>query len=117
MSLQLPLAERDIYLLQIEQEIKNKKKLLVKKKKELDKKQKLNQYLDTVKVDYTKYYNYIVNEKQQQYNALLLLKEYMGDLIKTEQLVDEQLRTAKHDQKYIIKEIDNVKAELDELIE
>jgi hypothetical protein len=113
----LPLAERDLHLIQIEQEIMNKKRLLVKKKKDLDKKQKLNQYLDGVKVDYTKYYDYIVGEKQQQYNALMLLKEYMSDLMKTEHLVDDQLRTAKHDQKDIIKEIDKVKVELDELIE
>lgn len=113
----LPLAQRDLHLLQIEKEIKHKKGLLVKKKKELDKKHKLNHYLSDVKDDYNKYYDYIVGEKEQQYNALLLLKEYMTDLIKTEQLVDEQLRTAKHDQKDIIGEIDKVKAELDELIE
>jgi hypothetical protein len=113
----LPLAERDLYLLQIEGEIKNKRNLLVKKKKDLDKKQKLNQYLVDVKRDYTKYYDYIVGEKQQQYNALMLLKEYMNDLIKTEHLVDDQLRTAKHDQKDIIGEIDKVKVELDELIQ
>ena len=29
----LPLADRDLYLIQIEEEIRNKKKLLVKKKK------------------------------------------------------------------------------------
>lgn len=113
----LPLAQRDLHLLQIEKEIKHKKGLLVKKKKELDKKHKLNHYLSDIKDDYNKYYDYIVGEKEQQYNALLLLKEYMGDLIKTEQLVDEQLRTAKHDQKDIIGEIDKVKSELDELIE
>ena len=112
----LPLAERDLHLLQIEAEIKNKKRLLVKKKKDLDKKQKLNEYLGDVKQDYTKYYDYIVKEKQQQYDALLLLKEYMNDLIKTEHLVDDQLRSAKHDQKDIIGEIDKVKDELDELI-
>mgnify|MGYP000905272570 CR=1 FL=1 len=113
----LPLAERDLHLIQIDQEIKNKKKLLVKKKKELDKKQKLNQYLDGVKDDYTKYYDYIVEEKQQQYNSLILLKEYMSDLMETENLVDDQLRSAKYNQKDIIREIDNVKAELDELIQ
>ena len=113
----LPLAERDLHLLQIEAEIRNKKNLLVKKKKELDKKFKVNHYLTGVKKDYSKYYDYILNEKQQQFNALNLLKEYMNDLIKTENLVDEQLRTAKHDQKDIIGEIDRVKAELDELVE
>jgi hypothetical protein len=114
---QLPLAERDQYLIQIEAEITNKKKLLIKKKKELDNKHKLNHYLDGVKENYSKYYDYILKEKQQQYDALLLLKEYMNDLIQTEDLVDEQLRTAKYEQKDIIKEIDKVKAELDELIE
>jgi len=113
----LPLAERDLHLLQIEKEILNKKKLLVKKKKDLDRKHKLNHYLFGVKNDYSKYYDYILNEKQQQHNALNLLKEYINDLIKTEHLVDEQLRTAKHDQKDIINEIDKIKAELDELIE
>jgi hypothetical protein len=113
----LPLAKRDLYLLQIETEIKNKKKLLVKKKKDLDKKNKLNEYLSGVKTDYSKYYDYIVNEKQQQYTALKLLKEYMSDLVQTEHLVDQQLRHAKYDQKEIVQEIDKVKAELDELIE
>ena len=113
----LPLAERDLQLIQIEREIKNKKQLLVKKKKELDKKHKLNEYLVDVKQDYTKYYDYIVGDKQQQYNALILLKEYMSDLMKTENLVDQQIRSVKHDQKDIIGEIDKVKAELDELIE
>ena len=91
--------------------------MLVKKKKDLDKTHKLNEYLVDVKQDYTKYYNYIVGEKQQQYNALILLKEYMSDLMKTENLVDQQIRSVKHDQKDIIGEIDKVKAELDELIE
>ena len=113
----LPLAQRDMYFSQIEEQIRNKKRLLIKKKKDLNKKYKLNDYLSGVKEDYNKYYDYIVNEKQQQYNALLLLKEYMGDLVKTEHLVDNQLKIAKHDQKDIMREIDNVKMELDELIE
>lgn len=112
----LHLAERDLRLQHIEKEIRNKKHMLVNKKKELDKKHKLNAYLGSVKDDYNKYYNFIVNEKQQQHSALLLLKEYMSDLLKTEELVDEQARTAKHDQTDIVKEIDKIKAELDELI-
>ena len=110
-------AERDLQLLQIETEIKNKKRLLIKKKRDLDKKSKVNHYLSDVKKNYSKYYNHIVKEKKHQYNALLLLQEYMNDLIKTEKLVDDQLRVAKHDQKDIIREIDKVKDELDELIE
>jgi len=113
----LPLAQRDLQLIQIQKEIKHKKNLLLKKKKDLDKKTKLNEFLDDVKDDYNKYYDYIVNEKRQQYSALLLLKEYMDDLIQTENLVNDQLRIAKHDQKDILREIDKVKSELDELVE
>lgn len=113
----LPLAQRDLYLMQIQKEIKHKKKLLLKKKKELNKKTKLNEFLNGVNDDYNRYYDYIVNEKKQQYSALLLLKEYIDDLIQTENLVNDQLRIAKHDQKDIIGEIDRVKSELDELVE
>jgi hypothetical protein len=112
----LSLGERDLYLMKINEEIRNKKRLLVKKKKELDKKQKINQFLEGVKDDYAKYHNYILNEKQQQYNALLLLKEYMDDLSKTDNLVQSQIRSAKYDQNEIINEIDKIKVELDEII-
>ena len=117
MNQSFELAKRDLHLLQIQKDIVTKKKLLVKKKKDLDKKHKLNEFLTEVKHDYSKYYNYIINEKQQQQKALTLLNEYINDLIQTDHLVDEQLRTAKHDQKDIVHEIDKVKAELDELIQ
>jgi hypothetical protein len=113
---QLTLGNKDLYLIKIQTEIKKKKNMLVKKKRELENKAKTNKYLSEVKNDYNKYYDYIVNEKQQQYNALMLLKEYMDDLVKTENLVDNQIRTAKYDQKDILVEIDTVKQELDELM-
>ena len=116
MEYQISLAQRDLQYIQISEEIKNKKKLLLKKNKELEKKEAINEYLSSVRTDYAKYNNFILREKQKQYDALVLINQYMGDLIKTEKLVDSQLRTAKHDQKDILGEIEKVKAELDELI-
>lgn len=113
----IPLAQRDMQLSQIENEIKKKKMLLVQKRKDLDKKEKLNEYLSGVKTDYNKYYDYIIGEKQQQLNTLNLLKEYLDDLVQTENLVDRQLRTVKRDQKDILGEIDNIRNELDNIIE
>jgi hypothetical protein len=113
----ITLGNRDLQLSQIEKAIRHKKNLLVKKKKDLENKQGLNEYLSGVKSDYNKYYEHILAEKQQQRDTLMLLSEYISDLIATENLVDDQLRIAKHDQKDIITEIDKVKTELDELIE
>jgi hypothetical protein len=79
----LTLAERDLRLLQIEKEIENKKKLLIKKKKDLEKTHKLNHHLSSVKNDYSKYYDSILSEKHQQHEALTLLKEYIDDLIES----------------------------------
>jgi hypothetical protein len=83
----------------------------------LDKKKKVNHFLESVKEDYAKYHTYILKEKQQQYNAFLLLNEYIDDLAKTDKLVQNQLRTAKYDQREIIGEINKIKGELDEIIE
>lgn len=112
----MPVARRDLYLLQIQDEIKSRKSLLIKKTNVLNKKSELNEYLDTIKEDYNNYYNYILKEKQQQYNSMLLLKEYLDDLMKTDGLVNEQLIRAKHEQKDIMIEIDKIKVELDEII-
>lgn len=47
---------------------------------------------------------------------MILLRDYLSDIIATDKLVDEQLRAAKHDQKDIVGEIDKIKKEIDELI-
>jgi cell division septum initiation protein DivIVA len=112
----LNLAERDLLLDQIDKQIKAKKELLIKKSKQLKKKEEVNEFLDGVKNDYNKYYNYIIKEKEQQYEAMNMLKEYLDDLINSEKLVNNQLKTAKLDQKQILDEMSKIKNELDELV-
>jgi hypothetical protein len=116
MKSQLSLAKRDLQILQLEKEIKNRKKLLVNKKKELEENNKINHYLEGVKNEYNKYYEFTIKEKQEQYDALMLLNQYIDDLIKSENLVKEDLRAAKHEQTTIIKEINKIKTELDDLL-
>ncbi len=115
--MKITIAERDLSLVQIQEEIKRKKMLLIQKKKNLEKKRNINNFLSEVESDYNRYYSHILKEKQSQHNALLLLKEYMDDLIVTDNLVDEQLKMAKYEQKDIMNEIEKVKRELDEIVE
>jgi hypothetical protein len=116
MKSQLPLAKRDLQILQLENEIKNKKQLLLNKKKELDENQKINHYLEGVKKEYKKYYELIIKEKQEQYNALILIKQYLDDLMSSKTLLKDELRAVKNDQSNIINEINKIKSELDDLL-
>ena len=116
MKSQLSLAKRDLQILQLEKEIKNRKQLLFNKKKELEENHKINHYLEGVKKDYNKFYDFTIKEKQEQYDALMLLKQYLNDLISSETLSKEELRSVKHEQNDIIKEINKIKTELDDLL-
>jgi len=108
-------AKRDLKLLQIDEEIKNKKHLILKKKKELEKRKADNTYLDAIFADYNQFHKYAIEQKQKEYKAMNLLKEYIADLVKTEKLLDNQLRTAKYDQKEVIGEIAKIKEEIVDL--
>jgi hypothetical protein len=116
MRFDITLAQRDIYLAQIEEEIAYKKQMLIEKKKDLDKKELLNHYLADVKDDYTKYYMHILKDKYKQLQAMILLKEYTEELMRSKEMMDHNLVNAKQDQREILGEIDKIKHELDELI-
>jgi hypothetical protein len=114
--LQMTLAERDLYLYDIEDQINARRKLILEKGKTMQKKKKVNQFLEGVKSDYQKYYQYIINEKQQQYNSMKVLKNYLDDLIKTEKITNNEISNVKHDQKEILSEMDKIKTDLNKFI-
>jgi trans-2-enoyl-CoA reductase len=112
---QIALAERDLYLIQIQEEIKNKRNYILEKNKELEKKQKINEFLSIVKNDYQQYYDHIIEEKQKQYQAMSILNDYLGDLITTNKVLDEELIKAKQDQRQILREMDVIRKDLNEI--
>ena len=109
-------AERDLKLLQLEKEIKKKKDFLLKKRKELEKKEVLNQYLAIVKKDYDNYYEEQLETKKKELNAMSALNDYMIYLENQNHLVNNQLIIAKYDKKHISKEKNKIKKELDNLM-
>ena len=111
------ISQRDLKLLQLEEEIKRKKQFLLKKRKELEKKEKSNQYLAIVKKDYDNYYEEELEKKKKELNAMSILNDYITYLENQNHLVNNQLIVAKHDKKHISKEINNIKKELDKLMD
>ena len=111
------ISQRDLKLLQLEEEIKKKKEFLLKKRKELEKKEVFNQYLAIVKKEYDNYYEEEVETKKKELNAMSVLNDYMIYLENQNHLVNNQLIIAKHDKKHISKEINKIKKELDKLMD
>ena len=112
----LSLGERDLYLKKLEEEIKNKKALLLKEAANIDDVKKSNKLLDGIHQKYKTYYDGVVKEKQQQYDAMMLLKQYLDDLIKTEHKNEKQTKNAIKDQQDIIKEMDKITEDLKDLV-
>lgn len=110
------LVEKDDKLLQIEELIEAKRRMLLEKQKTLKNISKQNQFLAAVRNDYTQYYNYIAQQKQDQIKALELLNEYIQDLSISGQLSKHNIDDAKFEQEKILKEVDEIKNKLDSII-
>jgi hypothetical protein len=109
------LADRDLKLLQLEEEIKRKKEFLLGKRLELEKNESLNQYLEIVKKDYMNFYEEEVNKKKKELQAMTILNDYIHFLEDEKHLVKNELVTAKHDKKEIMHEITKIKKDLQKI--
>jgi hypothetical protein len=110
------LGERDSQLYYIESQIESKRKLLIEKRKYLQKTIEENNFLEGVKNDYEKYNNYIITQKKDQIHAMSILKQYIEDIITSGKLTDNDIKESKKEQQELLREIENIKKNLDELI-
>jgi DNA repair exonuclease SbcCD ATPase subunit len=110
------LENRDQQLLQIENLIDAKRKMLIDKQKKFKNLTKQNEFLNEVKQDYNKYYGYIVKQKEDQMSALTLLNGYIKDLTISGTLSKNNIQDAKNEQNKILTEINSIKKGIDEII-
>jgi DNA repair exonuclease SbcCD ATPase subunit len=110
------LENRDQQLLQIENLIDAKRKMLINKQKNFKNLTKQNEFLNEVKQDYNKYYGYIVKQKEDQMSALTLLNGYIKDLTVSGTLSKNNVQDAKNEQQKILTEINSIKKGIDDII-
>lgn len=110
------LVKRDDQLLQIEAVIHAKRKMLLDKQKNLLAIAKQNEFLDVVKQDYAKYYQFISQQKSDQIKALELLNTYIKDLTVSGALSQYNIEDAKVEQKKILHEVSSIRKGLDDII-
>jgi hypothetical protein len=111
-----PLRKKDNQFLYMQQLIEEKRNMLLEKQRKLRKAAKQNEFLQIVKNDYAKYYNYIAEQKRQQIQAFEILNKYIDDLNSTNKLSKYNIEDAKVEQKKIMGEITSIKKGLDEII-
>ena len=110
------LENRDQQLLQIENLIDAKRKMLIDKQKKFKNLTKENEFLNEVKQDYNKYYGYIVKQKEDQMSALTMLNGYIKDLTVSGTLSKNNIEDAKNEQQKILTEINSIKKGIDDII-
>ena len=72
--------------------------------------------MSEVKQDYSKYYGYIVKQKQDQMSALSMLNTYIKDLTVSGTLSKNNIDDAKNEQQKILTEINSIKNGIDDII-
>ena len=112
----MDLACRDISIEDMRAEAVSRKRMLLGKLKELRRTSSTNQLLKGITDDYEQYFNYIKAQKRQQYEALCMLSDYIGNISEDTELTEQLLRESKSDQKHILSQMRKVKGELDDLI-
>ena len=114
---QMPdLVKQDERFLHIEELIEAKRRMLRDKQKKLKFISKQNRFLDVIKDDYVKYYNYISKQKQDQIKALEMLNTYIHDLTTSGKLTKNNIDDANYEQEKIFREIKSIRKGLDDII-
>lgn len=117
MIIRLPVKKNDELFLQLNNEIIQKKMFLLDKRKQLEQQLKTNEFLDTVKEDYKQFYEIILQQKREQYAALLLLNKYIRKIRKSGELSKHNMLDAKLEQEKILDELSKIKESIHELAE
>lgn len=112
----LPIREMDEQLIHIEDLIDKKRRMLIDKQKKLRFIAKQNRFLDAIKNDYARFYNYIQQQKNDQIRALEVLDEYIKDLTLSGKLTKHNIEDAKEEQSRILREVKSIKESLDDII-
>lgn len=110
------LADRDKIINLLQDEIKKNKNNVKTHFDALDNINNENKFLDNIKTDYKKYRNHMIDEKVRQKEFMKLLLEYIESVLDNSMLDEDETQRALLEQNRILKQIDHLKTELDDLV-
>ena len=95
--------------------IEEKKKHLNEKYRDMQRINEENELLDDVLKEYRDYYDTVQSEKQNQYNQLEMLSQYLDTIAEDEKTNNDVLQMLKEDQKMILREMSDIKKKIDNI--
>ena len=113
----MTLVDRDTALSNIANQIKEKQRILIQKYKEYQSEKNTNKFAASVKADYEKYYNFIVDEKKRQIDAMEQLDKYVNDVNAATDDINKHNTDAETEHKHILDELSDIKHELSDIID
>ena len=111
----MDISERDLLIAKMKDQIKSKQDYLFERFKELEKNKEENEYLEAVKNDYAKYFNYISSIKRDQLNAFENINKYLDKIGCELKTTDSLLKETREDQQEVLGEIYKLKTELNKI--
>jgi|TARA_B110000967_G_C18894723_1_gene569762 hypothetical protein len=112
----MDLAMRDHKIFQMKAELENRKKTLCAKRRELATNTRENVFLIEVANDYDRYNKHIISQREKQMSFFRTLNQYIDNITGELQLTDGKLKESKLEQREIMKEMEHLKNDLDNLV-
>ena len=112
----MDISEQELLIAKIKDQINTKQDHLLEQFKDLKKNTEENEYLESVKNDYAKYFNYISSVKSDQLNAFENINKYLDKIGGELKINDSLLKETREDQKKVLGEINKLRTELDKII-
>ena len=110
------IAKNDKVVNNMMREMYRIKKNQLKNFKNLNESKSQNELLEDVVEDYKSYYNIIKKQKQQQYDTLVKISDYINSVSRDLNKTDNILKKTNEDQKEILAEMNKIKREIGELV-
>lgn len=111
--LMLRIMNADEKFMHLQEQIENHEQMQLSNSVNLNAMTKENHFLEHVREDYKKFSDIIVQQKRAQVKALEMLDEYISGITKDGSLSKNNVDDAKYEQKRILKELREIRKNLD----
>ena len=112
----MDLAMRDKIIQHLQVEIKRTQGNVMDQLVDIDEIRRENSYLNDVYDDYRRYHTYIIDQKRRQKEQMEMLVNYLEKSLMEAGVTDSMEKHARFEQNRIMKDLDTIKEELEEII-